>query len=1041
MITYQETPFMDEEIYAILHPYVKQWFKSQFKEFSAPQKFGIIPIHNKENTLIFASTGSGKTLTAFTSIINELTFLAEAGQLENRIYCVYISPLKALSRDINVNLKEPLSAIKKIAKQNKKEIDIRVAVRTGDTSSSKKSAMLKTPPHILITTPESFAIVLTSPKFRNHLNKADWVIVDEIHSLASNKRGTHLSLSLERLNQSTNFTRIGLSATVAPLEEIAKFLVGKKDNDNYRDCKIVDAQFIKKMDLRVLSPVENLINTPHETTHIKMYELINQLVQSHRTTLIFTNTRSATERVVHNLKEKFPEQYTENIGEAKSKSLIGAHHGSLSASHRIRIESQLKNGELKCIVSSTSLELGIDIGYIDLVILLGSPKSVARAIQRIGRSGHKLHDTAKGRIVVLDRDDLVECSVLLKAAIEKKIDKISIPKNCLDVLSQQIYGMAIEKKQGIEEVFWTVKKSYPYETLKRQDFDEVINYLSGEYASLEDRNVYAKIWIDKETGMLGRRSKLARVMYMTNIGTIPDESYITVKLGEQIIGKLDEGFLERLKRGDVFVLGGETYEFLYSRGMIARVKSSSGRPPTVPSWFSEMLPLSFDLSLEIQKFRYYIEQQLKYKKSKEDILKFINEYLYVDTNGANSIYEYFKEQFSYSEIPHDKKLIIEHFKEDNRKYVVFHSLYGRRVNDVLSRAMAFAISRMEHRDVEITINDNGFMLSYTKNINVIKAVRNLSQSNLRKVMELALEKTEILKRRFRHCAARALMILRNYNGRKKSVGRQQVSSKLLLSAVKRISDDFPILKEARREVLEDLMDIQNAEFVLGNIKADNIQIREKFLDFPSPFSFNLIIQGYSDIFKIEDKTEFLKRMHEKVLARINSPEKKHETEPEFSYSKLWEKLQEEKRLKKVEDIEDLKQMAWNLDRVPMFAKEEIIKMIEGNTCIKKDVLDSIKKYRHEIEETWPEKLKKFVLKKANELDEKTILLKQLNKANRKERLDEDILLCIKRLIDGERNDFTSNFKNWLNDFLNGTIGYHWEKELVKFLMNAKNEIE
>ena len=439
MLTFVKKPNTKKEINSILHPILKKWFKDKFGDFSAPQKYGIMPIHNKENTLIFAPTGTGKTLTAFTSIINELSFLAEKDKLEDRVYCLYISPLKALSRDIKVNLLDPLSNIEEIAKKNKKKIDIRVATRTGDTKTSDKAKMLKKPPHILITTPESFGIVITSKKFRDALKKIDWVIVDEIHSIASSKRGVHLSLSLERLANLTEFTRIGLSATVSPLDEVAKFLVGK-ENGEYRKCKIVDAQFIKNMDMKVLSPVKDIINTSHSDMHEKMYSLLNDLIQKHKTTLIFTNTRSATERVVHYLKDKFPKQYAETktnlknkdlssdqksmisdkLGEEDSRSLIGAHHGSLSTSHRLRIENQLKEGKLKAIVSSTSLELGIDIGTIDLVILLGSPKSVARALQRIGRSGHQLHETAKGRIIVLNRDDLVECSVLLKAAIEKK---------------------------------------------------------------------------------------------------------------------------------------------------------------------------------------------------------------------------------------------------------------------------------------------------------------------------------------------------------------------------------------------------------------------------------------------------------------------------------------------------------------------------------------------------------------------------------------------------------------------------------------------
>lgn len=876
MVEFQETKYNDDVIYDSLNPLVRAWFKSKFKAFSDPQRYAIINIRNRENTLISSPTGSGKTLSAFLSIISELTNMSEKDQLEDKVYCIYISPLKALANDIKKNLNDPLKEIKRLAKEKNKKIEIRTAIRTGDTPVAEKSKMLKNPPHILITTPESLAIILCAPKFKEKLKEVQWVIIDEIHALASSKRGVHLSLSLERLQKYTYFTRIGLSATVAPLEEVAKFLVGVDTKTNKpRNCKIVDAQFIKKLDLKVLSPVENLIKTTHEEMHKRMYELIDRLIQDHRTTLIFTNTRSATERVVHHLKEKFPKNYTKTIeDEDEFESYIGAHHGSLSRELRLNIENRLKEGKIKCVVSSTSLELGIDIGYIDLVILLGSPKSVARALQRIGRSGHKLHDKAKGRIIVLDRDDLVECSVLLKAALDKKIDKISIPHNCLDVLAQQIYGIAIEESRPLEEVYNIVKSSYCYMDLKRKDFDDVIDYLAGEYTKLEDRNVYAKIWYDKETGMIGKRGRLARVIYMTNIGTIPSETKVRVKIGEQTIGTIEEAFLERLKRGDIFVLGGNVYEFLYSRGMTAQVRASGNRPPTVPSWFSEMLPLSFDLAMEIQHFRRLMENHFSAKKSKQEILDFINKYLYVDKYGANSIYEYFKEQFLFSEIPSEKKIIVEHYSDQHNKYVIFHTLFGRRTNDVLARALAFAISRLQHRDVELSITDNGFFLQYTKQIQAVRAFSYVKSEDLRKIMALALDKTEVLKRRFRHCATRALMILRTYKGREKTVGKQQVSSMLLINAVKRISNDFPILKEARREVLEDLMDIDHAKWILEQVENKKIKIKEIFTDLPSPFAFNLIVQGYTDIMRIEDKQEFLKRMHNMILAKISLKERK-----------------------------------------------------------------------------------------------------------------------------------------------------------------------
>ncbi len=839
-----------EETGKILNPLVREWFFSRFKDFSLTQLYGVKKIHDRRSILISAPTGGTKTLTAFLSIINYLVELALKKELEDKIYAVYCSPLKALSNDVFFNLIEPLKEIGELA--NKKGIEmqeIRVGLRTGDTSASERSKMARKIPHIMVTTPESLAIMLTTSKFVENLRALEFIVVDEIHAL-TNKRGVYLSLSLERLNDISLIepVRIGLSATIAPLEEIARFLVGVG-----RDCLIADVKLLKKIEIGLEFPGEDILEAESIESQKELYRILDELIEKHKTTLIFTNTRAATERIVHHLGAYFPRKYV---------GLIGAHHSSMSKEKRFEIEDKLRKGELKVVVSSTSLELGIDIGNIDLVILLRSPKSTSRALQRIGRAGHKLHDNPKGRFIVLDRDDLVECGILMKEMIEKKIDNAEIPKNALDVLAQQIYGMAISRIWDANDMLKVIRKSYCYENLSKEDFYSVISYLAGDYA-LEHRNVYAKIWYDQKTGQIGKKGKLARVIYMTNLGTIAEESFINVVIQNpmerrgQIIGKIDESFLERMKRGDIFVLGGQKYQFLYTRGMKAYVMSDVSKNPTIPSWFSEMLPLNFEVALDIGKFRRLIKERIKNKK---ECIDFIKEYIYCKNEIAEEIYNYFKEQNDFAVIPDDKVIAVEKFKEE-KEYLVFHTLYGRRVNDALSRAYAYAAARLRYRDVEIGIGDNGFFIA-GEDLNADKIIEWVKSKDLKAILNEAIEKTDVLKRRFRHCASRSLMILRSYKGRGKSVGKQQVHSEFLYRAVKKISNEFPILREARREVLENLMDIGNAESVLKWIERGDVKI--KVIDVPivSPFGLNLLMSGRSDLIKMEDKVKFLKRMHE-----------------------------------------------------------------------------------------------------------------------------------------------------------------------------------
>jgi ATP-dependent Lhr-like helicase len=855
--------YSKEEVLEVLHPAVAEWFDSNFPSLSPPQRLAIVPISEGKNVLISSPTGTGKTLTAFLSIISEIIRMGETGELDDSVYAIYVSPLRALNNDIYRNLEVPL---REIRERNPGIPEIRHSVRTGDTTPSEKSKQLRKPPHILITTPETLSIILTAPKFREKLKSVRWVIVDEIHSLVENKRGSHLSLSLERLRYLTgrDFVRIGLSATINPLEEVAQFLVGY-ENGRPRDCVIVETNWAKALDLALLSPVDDLVNTPSDLVSSKMYELISELVRMHRTTLIFTNTRSGTERVVFHLK-KIMEPI--EIDEA-----IAAHHSSLSRQVRGDVEERLKRGELRAIVSSTSLELGIDIGYIDLVVQIGSPKSVTRALQRVGRAGHKLHEVSKGRFIVVDRDDAVEVAVMLREAMRGRLDKVHIPMKPLDVLAQHIVGMAVERKWDVREAFDLVRSAYPFRDLSWEEFESVLKYLAGDYVQLESRKVYGKIWYDASEGKFGRRGKYIRVIYAANVGTIPDEVDAKVYTTDgKLVGSLEEEFLERLLPGDRFVLGGRVYEFVSARGLKVKVRPAYDQKPTVPSWFSEMLPLSYELAIEIGKFRELSFRMLD-RGEDEELVRMIMEMSNANENAARAIYTYLKQQYLYlkslglrvEEMPSNRVIMIESYVDDaGRTHQVTHSLFGRRVNDALSRALAYLAGSRLRRNLGISVMDTGFSVIYPRGVEPVARIDELTEYDLRELLKRAVEKTELLRRRFRHVAARGLMILRNYKGYDISVNKQQISAQNLLKVVSEI-DEFPLLKEAYREIMEDYMDIRGAQEVLEGIRSGEIRVLDVGkLDVPTPFAHGIILEGLSDLIFMEDKMSALRRFQKEI---------------------------------------------------------------------------------------------------------------------------------------------------------------------------------
>uniref|UniRef100_UPI002615219B ATP-dependent helicase n=1 Tax=Thermococcus sp. TaxID=35749 RepID=UPI002615219B len=667
---------------------------------------------------------------------------------------------------------------------------------------------------------------------------------------------SHLALSVERLQEMAEreFVRIGLSATIHPLEEIAKFIFGF-DDGKPRPGLIVDVSFAKQTEIRVESVVEDLIYTPASVLSDALYSRLAELVREHRTTLIFTNTRSGAERVAFNLKKRYPE----------FEGLIEAHHSSLSREVRLDVEEKLKRGELKAVVSSTSLELGIDIGTIDLVVLIGSPKSVNRALQRIGRAGHRLHEVSKGVIIALDRDDLVEVTVLAHNARNRRLDRVKIPKNPLDVLVQHLLGMALNKVWEVEEAYRVVRRAYPYRELSFGDFMSVLRYLAGEYAGLEDRKVYAKIWL--EEGRFGRRGKMTRVIYYMNTGTIPDEAKIRVyTMDKRMIGTVEEEFAERLMPGDVFVLAGRTYEFIKSRGNKIYVIPREGAKPTIPAWFSEMLPLSFDLALDIQRFR----GEAKGLINRRDAVSRLMRKYGIEERAARAIIAYFREQARYSTVPDDGTVLVEEVEKEETWEYFFHTLIGRRANDALSRAFAYAVSKWKGCNVGIAINDNGFLLRVPKEARLSEVeLRELFRiEDLREVLKRALDNTELLKRRFRHVANRGLLILRRYVGRKKRLGRQQVMAVSLLRVLKEDHPDFPLLREVYREIMEDKMDVENAELFLSWVREEKVKVVVERHKIPSPFAFNLEAIGASDVVLMEDRREMIKRLHRRIMEMI-----------------------------------------------------------------------------------------------------------------------------------------------------------------------------
>src|SRR3989454_531918 len=613
---------------------------------------------------------------------------------------------------------------------------------------------------------------------------------------------------------------------------------------------IVEVDTRKSLDLAVLGPVRDITAVPMEVANARMYDLLSGLIDEHRTTLIFTNTRSGTEHVSFRLKERGVED-------------LEAHHGSLSKVTRLDVEQKLKEGKLKAAVSSTSLELGIDIGYIDLVVQIGSPKSVAKGLQRIGRAGHAYGETAVGRMIAFEPWDLMECATLAKAAYDARIDRVDIPSNPLDVLAQAIVAMSLEKRWEVDEAFELVRRSHSFHDLTKKDFLAVLDYLSSRNPDIK---VFAKIWFDEEEGRIGKK-KGTRMIYYTNVGTIPEEgTYHVFSERGSPLGELSEKFVEYLSPSDIFVLGGRTYQFVRARGTSVYVKDASGRRPTVPSWTGEMLPRSFDLSIAVGEFRRDLAAKIA-KDGEKAAKEWLMQEYRVDTGSAQSLTSYVQEQEALiPTLPTDRQVLLEGYLDvKGNRNVIFHFPFGRRVNDALSRAFAFAITEAHHTNVRVSVTDDNFMITVPRRIELKGLTTLVTSKNLEDLLRRAIRNTELFKQRFRHCATRSFMILRNYKGREVSIGRQQLRSQRVLDWLHEIQD-FPVVKETYNEILHMVMDLDHAREILRRIEAGGIAVVESdFTSLPSPFAHNVVLQGVSDPVLMEGRSPLLPELHRKVL--------------------------------------------------------------------------------------------------------------------------------------------------------------------------------
>ena len=876
------------------HPAVTRWFEQTFGSPTEPQLRGWPAIQSGRHVLISAPTGSGKTLAAFLASLDVLFREEAQTDLPDETQVVYVSPLKALSNDIRKNLQEPLAGIRALLRETEgREIDVRAEVRTGDTTASQRQALIKKPPHILVTTPESLYLLLTSESGRRMLTTTRTLIMDEIHAVVDDRRGAHLALSVERLTalmksaSGGSLQRIGLSATQKPIEEVARFLVGANavDAAGNPDCEIIDIGHRRELDLAIELPKSPLEAVMSNEVWEEMYHRLAELIQAHRTTLVFVNTRRMAERVTHHLSELL------------GADTVTSHHGSLSAKLRLDAEDRLKRGELKALVATASLELGIDIGSVDLVCQLGTTRSIATLLQRVGRAEHKRGGLPKGRIFPLSRDELVECAALLRCVHHGELDRLTIPEKPLDVLAQQIVAAASAEDWDENEFFDLVRSSWPYRNLTREEFDGVVKMLAEGFSTKRGRRS-ALIHYDAVNHRLrGRRG--ARLVALTSGGAIPDNADYRVVLdpSETFLGTVNEDFAVESLAGDIFQLGNASWRILRINSGVVRVEDAKGQPPGIPFWLGEAPARTSELSQAVSDLRMEIEKLLTAGQNPAEWLakdEFWGaqaaslpgaaacraethapplgyEHLGVsgklpETAGwqpalpreaADQIADYFSDAYrSLGAIPSQQILVMERFfDESGGMQLVLHSLFGNRINRAWGLALRKRFCRSFNFELQAAATDDAIVISLgTQHSFPLEEVfRYLNSKTVRDLLVQALLDAPMFTIRWRWNATRSLAVPRFRGGAKIAAPLQRMESENLLAAVfpdqlaclehivgDREIPDHPLVKQTINDCLTEAMDIEGLEEVLRRIEHGQIRCIARDLPEPSPLAAEIL---------------------------------------------------------------------------------------------------------------------------------------------------------------------------------------------------------